>query len=112
MSRRDVLAGNPDLIARAVGILAERLSYDLRETHIERSDKQVTVKLQTRNIEYLEIFVDSRIWKTQPVRDQSGKIEITLPEGSEAKLLELRGYRNDERVAARKIDLTGKIDLA
>jgi hypothetical protein len=112
MSRRDVLEGNPDLIAKAVGILAERLSYDLRETHIGRSDKQVTVKLQTRNIDYLEVFVDGWIRQTQPVRDQSGMIEVTLPEGSEAKFLELRGYRKDERVAARKIDLTGKIDQA
>jgi hypothetical protein len=106
------LEGNPDLITKAVEILARQLSYDLRETQIERSDKQVTVKIQTRNIDYLEVFVDGWVKQTQLVQDQSGKIEITLPEGSEAKLLELRGYRNDERVAARKIDLAGKIDQA
>jgi hypothetical protein len=106
MSRRDVLENNCDLIDEAIKILGKQPGYDLRETAIEHSAGRVTVKVMTEKIDYLEVFVDGRVKLSQPVLDKINKIHVPLPEGSETKQLELRGYHEQRRVALRKIDLT------
>jgi C-terminal processing protease CtpA/Prc len=108
----DVLQGNIDLIAAAAKILRDQPSYDLRETRAPaRRDGRLSTEVTTRNIDRLDmllrpdLFVDGWACPSRAVRDGAHNIDVELPAKLKAKWLELRGYRENRLVAARKIPL-------
>jgi C-terminal processing protease CtpA/Prc len=105
MSRRDVLEGNRDLIAKAATILAEKPSYDLREVKIVRGAGVLKIEIRTRNLDRLDIVVDEWAMPSRRVRDGDHTVEVPLPPGGRAKTLQLSGYRERRLVAARKVAL-------
>lgn len=105
MTRRDVLEGNRDLIAKAVSILAKMPSYDLRELKVVQGADALALEIRTRGLDRLDILVDDWATPSRRVDDGDHKIEVPLPTRGRPRSLQLRGYRKRRLVAARKVAL-------
>ena len=102
MTKNDLLNDNVDLIKRAAEILAMGTPRRL-EASVSRSGTDLAVSVTTQGLDRLDLFVDGRPAETPDVTDGSRTIHVTAP--ASASLLELAGYDNGSRVAARRIDL-------
>ncbi len=100
MTRRDLLEGNVDLIARAGEMLA---ALPLREVELRAGtgDEQ-TLALTTRNLTRLDVYADGRPRASLDTDD--GQTTVEVPEAWGAvRLIEILGFDGDELVAARRI---------
>jgi Peptidase family S41 len=102
MTRKDVLEGNPDLIARAGELLAGLPVRFLSAELQPGSDGKTRVLITTRNMSRVDVYVDGRPQMTLDVLDGETPIELTLREVP-WPVLDLRGFEGSELVAARRI---------
>jgi hypothetical protein len=86
MTRRDLIDGNRDLLNFCGRLLAGRPRTQL--TVVASGDR---VKVSTRGLDRLDVFVDDRPFSSQPVTD--GTAPIDLPEGWTT--VEAAGYLHD-----------------
>lgn len=100
MTRRDLLQGNVDLIERAAALLAPARRFRL-DAALSRAAGLVTLDVTTLNIDRVDVALDDRPLDSVDVAD--GARTIDLPAGAAGKLL-IRGYRQAELVAARRLD--------
>lgn len=113
MTRDDVLHGNPDLIARAAGLLSQSRSCDLREVSVTvdgaSGNRVIKAVIQTRGIEWLDVLVDGWASGSRRVADGCNRVEAAQRPGGKARFLALRGYRTEAEqpklVASRRISL-------
>ncbi len=99
MTKRDLIEGNADLIAHAAQILKGKKSYPLYVEVKPAAGRALNVKIQTKNIDRVDIYVDGRPFKWIQVSDGFTRRKVQLPRG--ARQLEVSGYDKDKLVALR-----------
>jgi hypothetical protein len=101
--KNDVLNDNEDLIAHAASLLANlpvrALSVEVDQT----TDSAVSVSTTTENISRLDAYIDGRPQLTFDVEDGPTTFDLLL-DSPGPHILELRGFADNELVAARRIE--------
>jgi hypothetical protein len=95
LTRRDLLEGNVDLIARAAELLASRRSYTIGVAFKENDEVEIT----THNLTRLDVLVDNRPRQSLDIGDGVTSIDLSKLRGvgeSGGSKLELRGYDGEE----------------
>jgi C-terminal processing protease CtpA/Prc len=101
MTKDDVLKDNADLINHAASILAKKPVYKIL-TSINRTDGKISVNASTENISRLDVYLEDRPQRSMDVIDNSAEFILELPETG-ASFIELRGFKNNNLVATRRI---------
>ncbi len=102
MTKNDLLNGNEDLIGAAAKILKSGTVRQLSVT-TDVAAGTLTITAQTRKLDRIDVYLDGRPVDTVDCSDGTNVFDVELPAATE--WLELAGYKNDEYVAARKIEL-------
>lgn len=102
MTRKDVLEHNADLIARACEILAGRDRQRLAVTATRKADGSLSVTAVTSNIQRVDLLFNGRTLHTEDVKDGTTSFDVTTLVPA-AKVLECKGFRNDELVASTRV---------
>jgi hypothetical protein len=101
MTRRDLMAGNPDLIEKAAKMLAAGKSYLINAQIKLRQGAVPQIEVDTENIARLDVFINDRPYDSLDVTGD--KSTVNLPErfiGATERLeLILRGFTNGQLVA-------------
>lgn len=102
LSKADILNGNPDLMKEAVTLLATITGYRFDMT-ASRSGQTVSIAMITKDVDYVDVFVDGRSRPSQDVKNDALTFDLTAGAGAR---LELRGYRGTgELVCTRRASL-------
>ena len=102
-TRNDILNDKQDLIACAARILA-RGPVRALDAEVERvDDGKVLVSATVAKISRLDAHIDGRPWSTLDVDD--GTTTFELPVDFQGRVLEIRGFDENELVAAKRIEL-------
>ncbi|MFD7974777.1 S41 family peptidase [Streptomyces sp. NPDC059071] len=99
MTRRDLLQGNVDLLARAGEILKAQPVRELTVTDATRADGSLRLKLRTANVDRVDVYLDRRPRTSVDVPD--GQVEITVPGATGAGSVRVDGFADGELVAGR-----------
>lgn len=102
MTRKDLLTGNVDLLNKAREILSHMPVRKLNVTTTTGSGK-ITIQAETLGLTRLDIYIDGRPVKSIDVTD--GKQSFDVPLSTPARLLEFAGFKANEYVASRMINL-------
>lgn len=106
LTRADILGDNPDMIARAAAILAEKTPTKF-DVSVNRVGQKLKCELATNGVEYVDVFVARRPRGSRNV--VSNALTFELPESAEFTLsataveVELRGYKQDELICSRRL---------
>ncbi len=103
MTRADVLEGNVDLINRAGELLHQMPRYRLDAVATAGASGELTIALTTKNINRLDVYIDTRPQLSRSI--SSASTQVTLPSIPGADELQLVGYKGDELVAIRRVEL-------
>ncbi|MFF6772557.1 S41 family peptidase [Streptomyces sp. NPDC012637] len=99
MTRRDLLQGNVDLLARAGELLKARPVRELTITDATRADGSLRLKLRTANVDRVDVYLDRRPRTSVDVPD--GQVEVTVPGATGAGSVRVDGFAEGELVAGR-----------
>ncbi len=103
MTRADLLNRNADLLDRAGALLVAQPVRQL-DVSATRHGQLLKLKLNTRGIQRVDVYVDGRPAISQNV--QEGEHEVAdVPAGQNPRLLEVRGFHSGDLVAARRQSL-------
>lgn len=102
MTRKDLLTGNVDLLNKAGEILSHMPVRKLNVTTTTGSGK-ITIQAETLGLTRLDIYIDGRPVKSIDVTDGKQSFDVPLP--TPARLLEFAGFKANEYVASRMINL-------
>lgn len=106
LTRADTLDRNPDLIARAAALLAQKAPFKFGVT-ATRSGQKLRIELATKGIDYVDAFIGKRPRDSRNVLNDAVAFELphdaefTLPAG--VVEVELRGYSADQLVCRRRL---------
>ncbi len=102
MTKNDLLAKNIDLINKAGEILS---GMPVRKLNVTMTTHQetVTIQAETLGLTRLDIYIDGRPVKSIEVTDGIKSFDICVPPS--AILLEFAGFKANEYVASRMVDL-------
>jgi C-terminal processing protease CtpA/Prc len=107
MTRNDVLNGNKDLIREATRILSQRKSHSIRVAVATANETTRTIKIETHNLDWINLFIDGRPRRSYDVQDGITSVDIgdIKPEGITSGInLEIQGFKDNQLVAvAREI---------
>ena len=102
MTRRDLLEGNVDLIARAARILKSKKTRTL-QLATTRSAPFNQVQVTATNVDRVDLVVDDRPVASADI-GSGAPISITLPKPATARnRVEAFGYRKGERVVRTRL---------
>jgi C-terminal processing protease CtpA/Prc len=101
MTRRDVLEGNPDLIAKACQILSE-LPIRSLDASLTSNGGGLEVGFTSLGLDRLDAYVDGRPRQSWDVVDGE-QVKPLSPDGAGVSEVELRGFAKGELVALRKL---------
>lgn len=102
LTKIDLLDANKDLIDEAGRVLVS-MPVRLLTISTSRSGSTLTIQATTVGISRLDTYIDGRPLHSLDINDGSHSFNVDLPTG--ATLLELAGYKSNEYVAARKLQL-------
>lgn len=102
LTKDDLLNANKDLI-NAAGNILKNMPVRLLKVTTSRAGSTLTIQTTTAGISRLDTYIDGRPMESQDINDGTHSINVDLPAG--ATLLELAGYKDNEYVAARKLQL-------
>ncbi len=102
MTKSDLLSGNEDLINSAAKTLSTMPVRKLTAV-TNQSGSILTIEATSIGLSRLDMYIDSRPVESRDINDGTHSFEVDLP--TNATLLELAGYDNDDFVANRKIAL-------
>ncbi|MDX6764614.1 S41 family peptidase, partial [Streptomyces sp. F8] len=103
MTRRDLLEGNVDLLARAGELLAAQPVRELNIADVARADGSLRLKVRTSNIDRVDVYLDRRPGASVDVPD--GQAEVTVAGATAARAVRVEGYAVGELVASRTMPL-------
>ncbi|WP_060180294.1 S41 family peptidase [Streptomyces sp. IMTB 1903] len=103
MTRRDLLEGNVDLLARAGELLAAQPVRELNIADVARADGSLRLKVRTSNIDRVDVYLDRRPGASVDVPD--GQAEVTVTGATAARAVRVEGYAVGELVASRTMPL-------
>ncbi|MFE1437264.1 S41 family peptidase [Streptomyces sp. NPDC058739] len=99
MTRRDLLEGNADLLARAGALLKTQPVRELTVTDATRANGSLRLKLRTANVDRVDVYLDRRPRTSEDVSD--GQVEVTVPGATGAQSVRVDGFAAGELVAGR-----------
>lgn len=102
MTRKDLLTGNVDLLNEAGEILSRMPAHKLNVT-TTTSPGKIAIQAETLGLTRLDIYIDGRPVESFEVTDCKQSFDIPLP--ISARLLEFAGFKANEYVASRMVDL-------
>lgn len=102
MTRRDLLAGNIDLINHAANLLASAPRYRL-QTDIRTQNKRCKLHITATNIDRLDWYIDGRPAGSRDV--SNSKFSIAIPRAAFGKTARLEAYAHGEKVINRLVTL-------
>jgi C-terminal processing protease CtpA/Prc len=104
MTKDDVLKGNPNLLAKAAGLLDEMLNGAVPRIFDVTSALQgatAAIAVKSTRVNYLEIVVDGRSQGSRDIVDDGAQFDVAAVNGSR---IELRGYLDTgEHVCSRRV---------
>jgi peptidase S41-like protein len=103
MTKQDVLSGNIDLINRA-GEMLTTMPFSTVRVTVQNSGTAMRVDATTKNITRLDVFLNTRPFRSLDVVDGTTSMELP-PLGLGSKTLELRGFRSDQLVVSTRVPL-------
>jgi len=104
MTRDDILNKNVDLMEHAGKLLANMPIVQMTAEVAVEADDTLKIKVGTQNIDRIDFYLDSHPQRSETVSAQADSVAVELiRKGS--KMLQLRGFRQDKLVAARRIAL-------
>lgn len=106
LTKRDILEGDVDLLKRCAGILSNLPVYQLELVQDDIQKTVISLKLKTRSLDRLDIFIDERPMATFNISD--GENDLSIPVYDVPSSLDIRGYANGRYVAARKLSFLMK----
>ncbi|MFI1360265.1 S41 family peptidase [Streptomyces sp. NPDC020898] len=99
MTRRDLLEGNVDLMARAGELLKAQPVRELTITDATRADGSLRLKLKTANVDRVDVYLDQRPRTSVDIPD--GQAEVVVPGATAAESVRVDGFAQGKLVAAR-----------
>lgn len=102
MTKDDLLNGNKDLINAAAKILKNKPARLLKVT-TSQAGSTLNIQATTAGLSRLDIYIDGRPMDSRDINNGTQTISVDLP--ADATLLELAGYKGQDYVAARKVQL-------
>ncbi|MEE8625848.1 MAG: S41 family peptidase [Acidiferrobacterales bacterium] len=102
LTEDDLLNANKDLINEA-GRILKKMPVRLLTVSTSQAGSTLTIQATTVGISRLDTYINGRPLESPDINDGTNSFTVDLPAG--ATLLELAGYKNDEYVAARKLQL-------
>ncbi|MGP3964323.1 S41 family peptidase [Nonomuraea sp. 3N208] len=105
LTRRDLLEGNPDLLAKAAEILHRTPSRTMDVGDITITGADVTLTLTTERLTGLDVYANGRPITTAVVLDGINVVSFTLP-ATEVVVVRLAGFQQDALAAARNLRFT------
>lgn len=103
MTRADIVGDNADLIAAAAAWLDTQPRRRL-EAQVAQGASGIALTLNTVGLDRVDVFADGRATTTLDVGDGTSQHNVKLPNG--AASLELKGFRQQALVAARRVRVT------
>ncbi|MBB4762506.1 S41 family peptidase [Amorphoplanes digitatis] len=105
MTRRDLLEGNADLLAKAGTILAAGTPRRLDADAGPRTPAGVALSLTTEALTSVDVYVNQRPVKSVPLTDAKPTLQVPLPADGPA-VIRLEGFDGDTLVAARTLEVS------
>jgi cytosine/adenosine deaminase-related metal-dependent hydrolase/C-terminal processing protease CtpA/Prc len=105
MTRNDILNGNQDLINQAAQILAGQRLYSMKVDFEDPAGALATVRVETRNVDWVNVIVNDRPRGSRDVIDEFASIDLQEAAGDEPGdefRIEIQGYEGNQLVAARR----------
>jgi hypothetical protein len=102
LTKNDLLNANKDLINKA-GKVLKNMPVRFLSFTTNQAGSTLTIQTTTIGISRLDTYIDGRPMESLDINDGTHSFDVDLPAGS--ALLELAGYKNDEYIAARKVEL-------
>lgn len=103
MTKDDLIKDNIDLKNYAASILAKMPVYGLSVNVSSRDNGKLIVNAKTKNISRLDLFMSDR--PLQSLDIVSDMAQFVLERHQESVLIELRGYKNKDLVAVRRVEI-------
>ena len=103
LTKDDLLYGNKDLIDYAATLLAAMPQRQLVVSYHKTNGSKVDVQMTTKGLSRIDVYINGRPVESLDVDDGQSGFVIDAP--APGSFLELAGYENGTRVAARKIKL-------
>jgi len=103
LTRRDVLNENVDLINKAGEMLAAMPTQTVA-AKVRKAAASRKVDVTTRNVDRIDLFINSRPFRSVDVSDSTLAVDLPPPSGS-SDTLELRGFRSDQLVASTRLTM-------
>lgn len=99
MTRRDLLEGNADLMARAAELLKAQPVRELTITGATHADGSLRLMLRTANVDRVDVYLDQRPRTSVDIPD--GQAEVVVPGATAAQSVRVDGFAEGELVATR-----------
>lgn len=102
MTRDDLLKENVNMIEAAAAVLATMPVYVLAAQLVSGANRWLTLDMETKGIDRIDIFADGRPQRSQEVADGKSRISIaaTVNAGS---TVDIQGYSKGQLAAARRL---------
>lgn len=100
MSREDLMNDNIDLLSRAAEVLADQPTRRLAASVVEQADDQITLRLETRGLDRVDIYQQSRPLGSIDVEDGANDVVVSQASSTGLRLL---GFEEDQLVASRRL---------
>jgi hypothetical protein len=102
MTRDDLLKGNVNMIEAAAAVLATMPVYVLAAQLVPGADNRLTLDMETKGIDRIDVFTDGRPQSSQEVADGKSRISMsaTVNAGS---TVNIQGYSKGQLVAVRRL---------
>jgi hypothetical protein len=104
LTRADLLEDCKDLLARAADLLARSVPRSLWVTVGGRTPGQLELDLLTRNLTYVDVYLDRRPVATQDVTDGRTRLPVPFVEPHPSRL-EVQGFAGGELAVSSRLDL-------
>jgi hypothetical protein len=106
ITKNDLLNGNMDLIEEAARIIKQKMDPAASlEAQLVVSNNQLSITATTKNVARVDVYLGTRPLSSLDVTD--GETSFTLPKpAGNGNAIELRGYRNDQLVAATRLNIS------
>lgn len=105
ITKNDLINANEDLINAAAKILAELPFYTLAAEIAKDSLRSLDVKVKSKNLSRLDLYLDERPLQSFDVKDGLTQLKVSLP-AAETNELVLRGYLDGKLVATSRMPIT------
>ncbi|HSE98925.1 MAG TPA: S41 family peptidase [Blastocatellia bacterium] len=101
MTRNDLLSRNEDLIRKAASVLVKRPAYGLSVQLLQNRDGSHAIRVSTKNIARLDVYINDRPFKTLNTKDGTRRVGAIARDKHRTKtVLLVNGYNSSNELIA------------